>query len=167
VDLARQEASRRSRDDDLDPLAVEHAPDEALPARNQLDLVEEPVRGLSSAQGGVCAIVLFQQEPELLHADAGQAVVVEADVHRAFRGDPRPAFGEQLAEECRLAGAAHPDHRVRLVGNSWQVHLAARPWRRLCRLERGVELLEQDRVKRHDETKGSGKSGRLSKPEVV
>ncbi len=52
VDLAREHPRRGAGDDDLDLLGVEHAAHEALPARHELDLVEEPVHGLAPAQRG-------------------------------------------------------------------------------------------------------------------
>jgi hypothetical protein len=56
---------------------------------------------------------------------------------------------EQLAEERRLARAAHPDHRVHLAGHRGEPGVASgqRVW--AGRRQGGAQLLGQDGVGRH------------------
>ena len=83
--LARQHPSRRTGNDDFDLFRIQHAADEALPARYQLDFVEEPCDRLASPELGESPEELLQQGTELVRGDIRQAIIVETQVDGPFR----------------------------------------------------------------------------------
>ncbi len=153
MDLARQHACRRAGHDDVDRLGVEDAPDEAIPAFDELDLVQEP-RGaaLPSAMAtdlGMAAEVLLEEGVELRRVDSGQPVVVEAQVDRALRRANLAPLGQQLLEEARLSRSPHADDRMRLTRHVGQDGVARREGAGSQREQRIAELLLESVKQRH------------------
>jgi hypothetical protein len=77
-----------------------------LPARDELDLVEESVHRLVATQLRLTAVVLLEQERELICGQLGEPVVVEAHEDRALRRQALPPRGLQLAQEGGLSPRA-------------------------------------------------------------
>jgi hypothetical protein len=78
----RESIRRRAGDHDPGALGVDHPAHELLPARDELDLVEEEVNRLPSPRLGVPAVVLLEKERELPGVDSGEPVVIEAHEDR-------------------------------------------------------------------------------------
>ena len=80
VDLTGEHPRRGSRDCDLDDFRVQHPAHEGLPAGNELDFVEEPLYRLAPAQRRVATKVLFEDEAQLIHPNAGKPIIIEAEI---------------------------------------------------------------------------------------
>ena len=104
---------------------------------------------LAPAQRRVTPVVLLEQEAQLIEFEAGQPVVVEAEIERPLGRQYGPALVQQLTQEGRLAGAPHPDHRVRLAGHAREPGVASGEGKRRDRLESRAQLLGEDGVESH------------------
>ena len=126
-DLARQEGRRRSGDEHLGTLGIEEAPDEPLPPRHDLDLVEVPGHRRAVVRVGKPAVVLGQQQVEAGRVEVREALVLERDVRQSLAGGAlRHALPAKLVQERRLAGAAHAGHDRDLAGKPHPAEDAAR-----------------------------------------
>ena len=89
MDFPRQHPRGRPGHGDLDPLGVEDAPHEAVPAGHELDFIEQPVHGFASAVRRVAPVVFLEQEAQLVDLDSGEPVIVEAEIDGPFGGRSR------------------------------------------------------------------------------
>lgn len=126
VDLPRQHLGGRSRYHDVDGFGVEHSTNEPIPPRHELNLVEEPRAPFALAALGMANEVFLQQRVEVPRVDVRQAVVVETQVDRPFRGCEAATIGEELLQEAGLPRATHPDHGVCLAGYARQRRVSMR-----------------------------------------
>jgi hypothetical protein len=115
VHLAGQKPRRGTGNHPGGLLSIHQAPDESFPARDHLDLVEEPPHQLAAAELGEHAVVLFEERVELGKGQVGQAVVIEAHVHRPFGGKRLLLGLLHLAQERGLAHPPHAEHGLDLV----------------------------------------------------
>src|SRR5215210_782806 len=90
MDLAGEHAGRGAGDHDLGLFGVHDPAHEALPARDELDLIEEPVPRLAIPQLRVAAVVLLEQERELICCQIGEPVGIETQEDRALRRQASP-----------------------------------------------------------------------------
>ena len=113
--LGVKELGRRPAHHDLHLFGVEHAPHEARPLGDHLDLVEEEI-GTSLACLGVRAIEGLEQPVEQAVGGGLQAVVLEVDVEQVALVHARcEGFSHPLIHQVGLAGAAHADDDARLA----------------------------------------------------
>ena len=86
-DFGGQHAGRRAGHEQANGLGVEQAPREALPARDDLDLVEHD-DGTGRAGPRAATVEELQDPIEGVDADVTQPIVLEIEVERVLPGQP-------------------------------------------------------------------------------
>jgi hypothetical protein len=141
MNFAREHSRRGTRNDEFGTLGIHDAAHKALPSANELDFIHEPQHTLATAQRRVPSVEFLQQESELLHPNANQPVIIEAQVERLRGGVLRPPLRKQLAEKSGFAGPAHPDDCMRFAGNLREAGVAWSEGRLCDGAERGIQPL--------------------------
>ncbi len=143
--FATEQRRRRTADEDLDVFRIEQPPDEPLPARYDLYLIETPRHDFGAIRREA-AVVLVSQQVEVLGRQAAEALVLEVDVGQPVLRDAAfQPLSPELMQERRLARASRADDGSSFA---WDRHGSADPTRRGCRQRRGQgirELLRQNR----------------------
>src|SRR5262249_21016569 len=94
-------------------------PDKALPASHHLQLVEAPGDCLPPAQRGKAAVVLLNEQVQVLRPQFCQPLIFEVDVREAHTLYPTfVPLAPQLMQKGGLARPAHANHGCGLAGEA-------------------------------------------------